>query len=217
MTLLQLFIEDRNSIYREPERRGIQKGHEIGIYRGRHDAALNSMFDYEQKEIARRSNISYAFLRKLRTEKSFKGCLELFLDEYTEHYLYNYLSSGRVLKNEMASGIYESDLKPFPYSVDTAFQDASSYSQELKTMIADDFIYMIEKDGIEKWLGSHERLVSLITKWDAPELNKKIFSTVVRLSDAVIRRTLGTIDIPESDRINAIACCRFMGSLAATI
>jgi len=71
MTLLEHYIEFSNREFQEPDRKGIEKGNAIGFYRGSHNAALFSLYNFEQKEIARLAGISYDFLRKQRTNKSY--------------------------------------------------------------------------------------------------------------------------------------------------
>jgi len=221
MTLLERFISDANKGFIEPERRGVRKGHQIGMYRGSFNATLYLLYNYNKKEVAERANISHAFLRNLWTEQQFKDRYADAVDLYTNFYLYSYLTDNCIVK---LPGVTYPDCETvddkrvrLPFEKDELFADAANYSLLLKEFIAGDIAEYIEKLGIHRWLNSRSRLTYLLEKWNQPVLNKIIFSTVVRLSDDLIRKTLDSPRIPEALKEDALSCCKFMNEVAATL
>ncbi len=71
-TLLQRFIQGRIEGYEEPQRRGTPKGDKIGFPLPKYAAAVLSLTNFGQKEIAARVGVSYGVLLKWRTEEAFK-------------------------------------------------------------------------------------------------------------------------------------------------
>lgn len=218
MTLLELYIEDRKKIYREPERRGTQKGHEIGMFLGRFTALINSLYDHNQKEIAERSNISYAFLRKIRTESVYKKAMEMFYDVFANEYVIFYILIGMISKVRRSNSVNpDDDYIEFPYDLESSFRDVSSYSHGLKTVIAGAIVHHLETEGIDLWLGFYDKLIYMLSKWNAPELNKKIFLTVTSLGTEIISNTLINEQVSEEQRKKAAECILFIKELSATL
>lgn len=223
MTLLEFFIDDCNKAFREPERKGVQKGLDIGVFRGRFNAALYALYNFEKKEVARLAGITYPFMRKLVVEEKFKKQHVLLLDLFTENYLYPYLTDGYIVKSDLLAPtysnckIYDGNKVILPYEVDELFADAENYSLILKGLISSDIPTYLNQMGILRWLNSRERLLYLLTKWNEPEMNRKIFSAIFPLGEEVIRRTLDRVSIPEPLKADALNCIRFMRDIAAAI
>ncbi len=218
MTLLQLYIDDSNKLFQEPERRGTQKGNEIGIFRGRHNAAMNSLFNFDQKEIAHRSDISYAFLRKLRTEKAFKDLIDVYRFDFLEKYVSPYLFQDKVIRNHIL--MFATDVSKYatiPSCLDCVFDDSDTYAPELKVTIAKQIIYTFEHEGIEKCLGSTEKIEALLTKWNEPDLNKRVFLSLIRLGQPIINAILQDADPTDEERNNAVNCTNLIYRVAHTL
>ncbi len=218
MTLLQTYIEHRIKAFREPERRGTQKGHEIGVYRGRHDAALYSLYDYDQKEIAQLSKISHAFLRKLRTEERFMQLIECFKEEYVSRYIVYYISGNYVpLSCNEVHGDLDDNYKKCPYTMRSALCDVADYSESLRRMIADSIVNKFNKRYLDFFLTDNNRLIYMLSKWNDKDLNKKIFLELLIPANELIRNTLNAEDITEDMKIEGLMSSRLIRRLAATI
>jgi hypothetical protein len=70
--LLNAFIVRRIREYKEPRRKGTPKGQPVGLSRVKYAATLLTLGDEGIKETANRLKVSYALLRKWRSEKGFK-------------------------------------------------------------------------------------------------------------------------------------------------
>jgi hypothetical protein len=207
MTLLQSYIDGSIRFYQEPERRGVEKGKEIGPFRGRFEAALYSMYEYDKKQIAERANISYAFMRKLWVDDNFIKLRETLMDQFVISFVLPYLMSGSVYK----VGTSSSEGKVLiDCGEESAFADAVEYSVDLKKMICDLLVKRSKDHSICIMLESHDRFVYLLSVWNEPGLNKVIFLEELNQYTHIIEDILtegqltGNLNEDESHKINKV-------------
>ena len=81
-TLLQGFIIEKLVKHTEPRRKGKPKGEPIGFTTSKYAASLNSLYDFKLKALAKRSDVSYAVIRKWRTELPFTKLIEKHCTEF---------------------------------------------------------------------------------------------------------------------------------------
>lgn len=211
MSLLKSYIDETIKHYQEPERRGVQKGKEIGPFRGRFEAALYSMYKYEKKEIAEISKITYPFMRKLWVDDNFIKLREVLIDQFVISYLFFYLESGVITK----VGKTTRDL--YPLSIELAFGDADTYSLDLKIRIFNFLLDFMKEDKYFMWVESPERLIYLLSRWNEPELNKKLFLSVLSQFTEIIPKILSSDQVSKEHQIKLIECTRFINKLSNTI
>ncbi|OPY71003.1 MAG: hypothetical protein A4E57_00004 [Syntrophorhabdaceae bacterium PtaU1.Bin034] len=82
--ILELFIEEKMKSYVEPQRAGTAKGDRIGFSSTKYLMTLFALAFGTKKEMAERSGVSYALLRKWHGEKEFKKTIERHRKEFTE-------------------------------------------------------------------------------------------------------------------------------------
>jgi len=75
-TLLSEFINTKINAYQEPVREGTPKGEAIGFSRKKYVANLFMMTNLTQKEIAKKSGVSFGSLRNCNMQEPFKKMLE---------------------------------------------------------------------------------------------------------------------------------------------
>jgi len=212
MSLLEEYIAMRNRNFCEPHRKGIQKGYAIGVHLSRYKAATYSLYGCEQKEIAEKAGVTYAFLRKLRTEDSFKDYITEVQEDFAEKHLYTYLKAGNYKTHRE---ITTSDLDINNYIMpDDAFEDVAEYSPDLKQIIAKYIIFKCKQIGLTDIMNGKDRVFDLLTRWKEPELNKEIFIIALKLSNDLICSTLEDADSTNEMRSKAIACSHFIQRLS---
>jgi len=80
--LLEQFIEEMNEQYKEPERKGTPRGRPVGFSGRKYLSSLWMMTNLIQKDIARKTSVSYGLLRKWNTQESFKDVLRGHCNEF---------------------------------------------------------------------------------------------------------------------------------------
>jgi hypothetical protein len=215
MTLLKLYIDDTLKHYVEPERRGVQKGKEIGPFRGRFEAALYSMYGYEKKEIAELSNITYPFMRKLWVDKNFIELREVLMDQFVLSYLFFYLNSGSI---KVPGSNFCENMTLYQHSIESAFEDVDKYSDDLKQMINKFLITKSRECSVGLLLESSERLIFMLSKWNEPVLNKRLFLSELKHYTVLMEGVFTLEQYPkEQHRIQIISFTKFIDKLSGTL
>ncbi len=153
ITLLTKFIHDRLSKYTEPARKGVPKGHPIGMSFVKYKASLYMLYDFPLKDIAKDFAISYGLLRKWRTEPDFKEmhkkhCHDftaMFLVHFKEWHVNNIKNYKNFVKNEP---IYKLEMHNLPAIDVREFEDISKYNFELINLITSEFCKIINKGDL---------------------------------------------------------------------
>jgi hypothetical protein len=214
MTLLETYIDDTLKHYQEPERRGVEKGKEIGPFRGRFEAALYSMYDYDKKEIAELSNITYAFMRKLWVDKNFILLRNTLMDQFVIGHMFYYLHSGSLHKPGMTS---DADRVLYSHNIESAFKDVDKYSVDLKNMVKEFLIVRSKDCTLGFLLTSPDRLIHLLSKWNEPELNKKIFLSELNQYTEMIEEILTQENVPKDIQMKFVGFTQFINKLSSTL
>ncbi|MDO8282538.1 MAG: hypothetical protein Q7U10_07945 [Thermodesulfovibrionia bacterium] len=84
---LKYFIDDKVSIYKEPQRKNTPKGDPIGFSLNKYKASLHMLRGISQKKISEEIGISYGLLRKWNTEEDFKKLLIEHFNEFNRYYV----------------------------------------------------------------------------------------------------------------------------------
>jgi hypothetical protein len=82
--VLEKFIHEKASHYKEPERKGTPRGKPIGFSRVKYLSSLYMMTNLKQKNIAKKVGVSYGLLRKWNTHKDFKDLVNKHCEEFAE-------------------------------------------------------------------------------------------------------------------------------------
>ena len=82
ITLLEKFINKKAKSYKEPQRRGVKKGDIIGFSRKKYLAALYSITNSSQREVARFAGTSTGVVLKWRTEQAFREKIDSLSNEF---------------------------------------------------------------------------------------------------------------------------------------
>ena len=203
MTLYETFIDYLDSVYMEPERKGVERGKEIGVYRSTHNAIMYSLYNCEEKEKARRAGISYLFLRKLRCTERFKELVELHRLNFVEECVFTYFSKGYFFKYNTYYRNPKAELR-IDLDPKTAFADASLYDYETKKMIADWLIKSFSCFEHEDEVGRWNRIFNLLIQWNEPGLNKEIYRALACVFSEEICKLLCGNDVTDEKRECAI-------------
>lgn len=205
MTLLETFNNYLDKTYMEPDRRGVAKGHEIGVFRSTHQALLYSLYNFDEKEKAKRAGISYVFLRKLRCTDRYKEHVFHRRLNFVEECVIQYLDRGHFFKY-IPTPRREFDEKLDVIKVDheTAFADASLYDYETKKMISEWINTSPSDDPDDDEAGRMDRILHLLTNWNEPELNIAIYKKMVQSYSEENLRLLEGNEITDAMRDRAI-------------
>lgn len=221
MTLLEAHIKYKSHDFIDPERKGIPKGHEIGKSRGRFLAELYSMYDIDLKEIAQHAGITYAFLRKLRSEKSFQESAKEEMTWFVED-MFIYFTSGETIELNpdlpaRECPITENGIKDIKLDPEAAFADSANYSRDLKNEFTDTLLNVIGRKEIEEYKIDMHRLYCLMSQWNEPELNKSIFKEIIKYGEELICNTLGNAEITSEMSTRSINFMNFISKLSTTL
>lgn len=221
MTLLEAHIKYKSHDFIEPERKGIPKGHEIGKSRGRFLAELYSMYDLDLKEIANHAGITYAFLRKLRSEKSFQESAAEEMSWFVEDMFIYFMSGGTIELNPDLPArecpTTENGIKDIKLDPEAAFADSALYSRDLKIMFTDTLIKVLERKDSYDIERDMNRLYYLMSQWNEPELNKTIYKVIMNYGEELICKTLGDVEATSEMRARAINFTQLIAKLSTTL
>lgn len=201
MTLLETFNNYLDRIYMEPDRKGVEKGKEIGVFRSTHFALLYSLYNFDEKEKAKRAGISYVFLRKLRCTDRFKEHVFHRRLNFVEECVATYLENGCFYTYVPTAS---TELRKIKVDHKTAFADAALYDDETKKLISEWLPVPLIKDDPKKYAEKLDRILNLLMNWNAPELNKEFLKKMVSAYSEEICKTLGNSKATDKEREYAI-------------
>jgi len=217
MTLLEMYIKDMNGCFQEPDRKGTTKGEEIGVYHNKYNAALHSLYSYEQKEIAQRAGISFSYYRKMRTEDNYKSFAKHIVNDFAVNFACLYLQKGSINKHTYATSVARTGLRipfsiviPTSADVESVFGDVANYSEELQYAIFNHIISWFKKLNTSQVLQTSDRIIYFLGHWNAPELNKTLFKAALESSNELICKILNNVNMTGEDRSNAAAVSHFI-------
>lgn len=222
MTLLERYRDSMMKGFQEPERRGTTRGHEIGIFRSKYEAAVYSLFSYEQKEIAELIGKSFSFYRKLRTENNYKEFSKSVLDNYVNCYLFPYISDGIFYDNNFCTSFivkFKNTGKGTLVKDDVGLvlADVNNYSQALKESVASYLIALFEESNLEKIILAEERIIYILTHWNEPEMTKSVFKVAIEACTKFIYSAMTKAETLEIDRNTVLSVSNIVLNLSKTI
>lgn len=164
LTLLEKFIYDKKSKYKEPSKKGIPRGEKVGFSKQKYDASLELMKEVSLVELAKSENISYSVVRIWNREPEFEvqiaqNCKEFAL--IVVAHLKETIMNSFERYFEFWSG--RIDEEPVIERTYPEFEDAAIYSKQLKENIRKQ---SEEFDKLrENYSNPDDRLIfSLVTK-----------------------------------------------------
>lgn len=83
-TLFEEFCRQKYESYVEPSRAGTPRGEPVGLSRQKYEACIYMLTSAKLSDIAEWAHVSYALLRKWRTEEIFKRTLDHLAEEFAD-------------------------------------------------------------------------------------------------------------------------------------
>ena len=189
MSLLTDYINSSSKNYLEPERRGTPKGEPIGTSRGKYIAALNSLYLSDLKIISSRSNVSYALLRKWRTEDSFKSLIQMHESTFVSDYLIPYLAQTSPITN-LDDLLAENISYEIP-ELEEELKDYAEYSKGLKLCITQTVIRQFTELGFICFSGYWQKIIYMLATWNDRDLNNQLLTQYILFHKSLVLSTIG--------------------------
>jgi len=159
-TLLSEFLNNKIEGYREPKRKGVNKGRKIGLSKGSYIASLLFLMRLPQKEIAKEAKISYGYLRLLLLRKEFKEKIFEQRREFAEVVTNFVREEIAKLLSEKKGGSYERNLDAIRGRLINKIVDMHLYNHDVFNRIKEEIIRELNSCILKLDEASHDSVMA---------------------------------------------------------